>query len=229
MISVIIPTYNEAISISKLVHALQQQDRKVDVEILVSDGGSTDETLNIATAAGARSFLSPAKGRAVQMNFGAGKAKGEILYFIHADTLPPKTYVADIYQAISRGCQAGRYRTRFDSPHLMLKVNAFFTRFDWHICSGGDQTLFITKQLFKTIKGFDETMLIMEDYDIVTRTKKHTPYCVMNGYAVVSARKYETNSWLKVQLANKKIVNMYKKGASQKDMVATYKQMLIYR
>lgn len=229
MISIIIPTYNEAATIGKLVNALQQQERKNEVEIIVSDGGSTDETITIAAAAGAKTYRSAGKGRAVQMNFGASKAQGEILYFIHADTLPPQTYVSNIHQAIKQGYQAGRYRTRFDSTRFMLKINAFFTRYDWHICSGGDQTLFITKQLFETLNGFNESMLIMEDYDMVTRAKKHAPYCVMNGCTVVSARKYETNSWLKVQLANKKIVNMYKKGASQKDMVDTYKQMLVYR
>ena len=229
MISIIIPTYNEAATIGKLVHALQQQERKNEVEIIVSDGGSTDETITIAAAAGSKTYRSAGKGRAVQMNFGASKAQGEILYFIHADTLPPQTYVSNIHQSIKQGYQAGRYRTRFDSSHLLLKLNAFFTRFDWHICSGGDQTLFITRKLFEEIQGYNEHMLIMEDYDIVTRAKKLANYCVMEGYAVVSARKYETNSWLKVQLANKKIVNMYRKGASQKDMVDTYKQMLVYR
>ena len=229
MISIIIPTYNEADSIGNLVFALQQHKTNKDVEIIVCDGGSTDETVCIATMAGAKTYLSPVKGRSVQMNYGASQASGEILYFIHADTLPPQTYATDIIKAIKQGYQCGRYHTRFNSSAFMLKINAFFTRFDWHICSGGDQTLFITKQLFESINGFDESMMIMEDYDIVTRAKKNASYCVMNGYAVVSARKYKTNSWLKVQLANKKIVNMYKKGASQNDMVATYKQMLAYR
>ena len=229
MISIIIPTYNEATTIGKLVLALGQHETKKDIEIVVCDGGSTDKTCSIAATEGAKAYLSPAKGRAVQMNYGASQASGEILYFVHADTLPPPSYAIDIVKAIQQGYQCGRYRTRFDSSDFRLKINAFFTRFDWHICSGGDQTLFITKQLFKNINGFDETMMIMEDYDIVTRAKKWAPYCVMNGYAIVSARKYETNSWLKVQMANKTIVKMYKKGASQNEMIETYKQMLVYR
>ncbi|MCY7421768.1 MAG: TIGR04283 family arsenosugar biosynthesis glycosyltransferase [Chitinophagaceae bacterium] len=229
MISIIIPTYNEAASIGQLVHSVLYQNTPHEVEVIVCDGGSTDDTLPLAEAAGAKCIVSPGKSRALQMNYGAAQASGDMLYFIHADTLPPKSYVTDIYNALVQGYQSGRYRTRFDSSHFLLKLNAFFTRFDWHICSGGDQTLFITRKLFESINGFDESMFIMEDYDIVSRVRKIAPYCVMEGYAVVSARKYETNSWLKVQLANKKIVNMYRKGASQKDMVETYKQMLVYR
>ena len=97
------------------------------------------------------------------------------------------------------------------------------------MCYGGDQTLFIRKELFETIGGFNETMLIMEDYEIVTRARQQAKYKIIQKGALVSARKYDTNSWFTVQKANYTIVQMYKKGATQMEMVAAYKNMLRYR
>jgi len=229
LISIIIPTYNEAESISHLINYLRKNTAPSVAEIIVSDGGSADNTLQIAQQAGAKAVLSPKKGRAAQMNYGASMATGNILYFIHADTLPPTTFANDIEQAVTEGYGLGRYRTKFNSNKSILKINAFFTRFDWFICYGGDQTLFITKELFTQAGGFNGDMLIMEDYEIVVRARQKTKYKIFAKAALISARKYETNSWLTVQLANRKIVKMYKSGASQTDMEKKYKEMLVYR
>ncbi|MEO7046266.1 MAG: hypothetical protein ABI091_13230 [Ferruginibacter sp.] len=163
------------------------------------------------------------------MNYGASFANGDVLYFVHADTFPPLTFVNDIINAIANGYGFGRYRTKFDSNKFVLKMNAFFTRFDIFMCYGGDQTLFIKKDVFNTIGGFKEEMLIMEDYEIVARAKQKSKYKIFSKASLVSARKYETNGWLKVQKANYTIVQMYKKGASQNEMVTCYKKMLDYR
>lgn len=229
MISIIVPTYNEAESISHLINYLRKNAAPSIAEIIVSDAGSADNTLQIAQQARAQAVLSPKKGRAAQMNYGASIATGNILYFIHADTFPPATFANDIEQAVAKGYGLGRYRTKFNSKKTILRVNAFFTRFDWFVCYGGDQTLFITKALFTQTGGFKEDMLIMEDYEIVIRARQKTKYKIFAKAALVSARKYETNSWLTVQLANRKIVKMYKSGASQMDMVKKYKEMLVYR
>ncbi len=229
MISIIIPTYNEAESISHLINYLRKNAAPSIAEIIVSDAGSADNTLQIAQQAGAQAVLSPKKWRAAQMNYGASIATGNILYFIHADTFPPATFANDIEQAVAKGYGLGRHRTKFNSKKTILRVNAFFTRFDWFVCYGGDQTLFITKALFTQTGGFKEDMLIMEDYEIVIRARQKTKYKIFAKAALVSARKYETNSWLTVQLANRKIVKMYKSGASQMDMVKKYKEMLVYR
>lgn len=230
MISIIIPTLNEAAVIVSLIDFLNKHSNGLLKEIIVSDGGSTDETANLALEAGARLVNAPVKGRSAQMNFGAGIANGDILYFLHADTFPPASYAIDIIEAVKTGYSFGRYRTKFDSNKKILWLNAWFTRLDLFICYGGDQTLFMVKQLFNEIGGFNKDMRIMEDYDIVVRAKKlKAKYKIFSKPALVSARKYETNSWLRVQTANYIIIRMYKQGATQEEMAIRYKTLLQYR
>jgi rSAM/selenodomain-associated transferase 2 len=226
MISIIIPTYNEENNIGKLVGYLKKNGGEKVLEIIVSDGGSSDLTLANATQSGASAFKSPQKGRAAQMNFGTSLAKGSILYFVHADTTPPETFAADIINAIDYGFDFGRFRTKFDSSSLLLKLNAWLTRFDIFECYGGDQTLFIKKDFFLQIKGFNEQQIIMEDYEIVERARKIGKYTIVKEDVLVSARKYEMLSWYKVQKANYKMVKMYKRGESPEVMASTYKKLL---
>lgn len=226
MISIIIPTYNEAARIANLVEYLKQNAAPFPAEIIVSDAGSMDETAAIAAATGAIVLQSPRKGRAAQMNFGASVASGDIFYFVHADCIPPAGFVADIKSAAANNFDAGRYRTQFMSNRFLLKLNAFFTRFDLFVCYGGDQTFFITRELFKKLKGFDETKLIMEDYDITERARKTGRYKIMNKPVLISARKYENNAWLSVQKANYKAIQMYKKGVATSLIAQAYKKSI---
>jgi rSAM/selenodomain-associated transferase 2 len=228
-LSIIIPTYNEANYIGSLINHLNQHCDASAVSIIVADGGSTDHTIAIAKEAGATALVSPHKGRSAQMNYGASLATSEVLYFVHADTFPPSSLAKDIKQAIAEGFDLGRYRTKFDSTKAILKLNAWATRFDLFICMGGDQTLFIKRDLFQQQNGFREDMKIMEDYEFCARMRKGARYKIMKGAATVSARKYDTNSWWAVQRANAKIMSLYKKGASQPQMLDTYKQLLDYR
>jgi rSAM/selenodomain-associated transferase 2 len=225
-ISIIIPTNNEADSIGKLVAYLQLHGKDDIAQIIVSDGGSADETISIAEQAGALALISPQKGRAAQMNYGAAKASGDIFYFVHADCYPPKNFARDILEAVDGGFDFGRYRTQFDSPNVLLKINAWFTRFNWFICYGGDQTLFIKKDFFQQAGRFKNELQIMEEFEFCQRQMKKGRYKIFNDSALISARKYEGRSWLKVQLANRKAVQLFKKGASQEEIVSTYKKML---
>ncbi len=163
------------------------------------------------------------------MNYGASLATGDILYFIHADTLPPSSFEKDIKKAVAEGFGLGRCRTIFDSKNWFLKLNAFFTRFDLFVCYGGDQTLFIKRDFFNSIEGFNTEMTLMEDYEIVERARKKAEYKIIQKGALISARKYKTNTWLRVQRANYKIVKMYKRGICQQEMVKKYKELLNYR
>ncbi len=219
--------YNEANNIARLLHFLFINKTEQIADIIVVDGGSSDDSVPLAKSSGAVVVVSPDKGRAAQMNYGAAMAKGDILYFIHADTFPPASFVYDILGAVQQGFQLGRYYTKFNSPKWYLKINAWFTRFDWFICMGGDNTLFVVRTAFENAGGYNIRMRIMEEYEFCHRLRKTgAAYKIFNDAALVSARKYEGNSWLKVQLANRKIVRMYRRGASQEQMVDTYKRLL---
>ncbi len=228
-VSIIIPTYNEAENMEKIIPYLRSVTENSAVEIIVSDAGSSDNTVENAKKNGAVTILSPLKGRAGQMNYAAQFATGNILYFVHADSRPPLTFYRDIKTAVAKGYNCGCYRSQFDSKSLLLKVNAFFTRFNVLFCRGGDQTIFVTRELFDSVGAYKNEMLIMEDYDFLERIRKHGKFKLFNKATVFSARKYNENSWLKVQKANLAVVRMYKKGSSQQEMLDTYKRMLNYR
>ena len=226
MISVIIPTCNESACIEGLIHYLKKNTAGNSIEIIVSDAGSTDNSLQLAKNAGATALLSPQKGRAAQMNYGASLATGSVFYFVHADSFPPPGFVKDIEAAVNNGYVAGRYQTKFASNSLLLRFNAFFTRFNLFECYGGDQTLFVTSSFFKKINGFDESKIIMEDYDITQRIQKEGRYKIFSKLALVSARKYEKNNWLAVQRANYIAIKMYKNGISSQEIAKSYKARL---
>ena len=223
--SIIIPTFNEANYIGNLINYLQTYSIG-KIQIIVADGGSSDETILIAEACGATIVKCAQKGRAAQMNCGSTFAAEPVLYFVHADCVPPKNFFQQINCAVQKGFSLGRFQTRFDSKSTLLKVNAFCTRFDWFICSGGDQTLFIKKDVFEELHGFNNKMLLMEDYEIVKRARKHYRYAIMKEKVLVSARKYNNNSWLKVQQAHRTIIKMYNEGVSQEALAAKYDEML---
>tara|TARA_R110002124_G_scaffold48026_4_gene142182 strand:+ start:1532 stop:2239 length:708 start_codon:yes stop_codon:yes gene_type:complete len=229
-ISIIIPTYNEEKTIPDLLDHLSKGIVNLrDAEILVVDGGSSDRTVEVASGLGFRCFLSDRKGRAAQMNVGAEDAKGDILYFVHADTFPPASFVDDINQALSEGFKSGCYRYQFDRyPNPLLKINAYCTRFDRIMCRGGDQTLFITRNLFNKLGGFREDFSIMEDYDLIQKIQKVTTFKIIQKDATVSSRKYDENGYFKVQIANLIIFLMYFTNVSQEQMVHVYQSLINY-
>jgi rSAM/selenodomain-associated transferase 2 len=229
MLSIIIPTYNEAKIIGKLIQFLQSNLVDKNFEIIVSDGGSTDETVAIVKNLGVNAVLSPVKGRAGQMNYGVKNTTGNVYFFLHADSVPTNAFYTEISHTIDNGFNCGSFRTQFDSSSVLLKINAYFTRFNYLFFRGGDQGVFITKKLWDQIGGYKEDMVIMEDYDYIARLWKEGTFKLIPKATLISARKYDENSWLTVQLANLQIVRMYKKGASQIAMINKYKELLRYR
>lgn len=230
-ISVIIPTFNEEKNIGPLVEYLRNEGGHTLQEIIVADGGSHDKTAASAQKAGAVVVVSPQKGRAAQMNYGVSFATAEILYFVHADARPPKSFVADIQAAVSEGYFSGCYRFRFDSDKTILKLNNYLTHLNILTARGGDQTLFITRQLFDELNGFDEYYIIMEEYDLLRRlwNRNRKVFKIIPKDVFVSARKYDTNSWARVQLANLVAMMLFRCGAHPARIAGTYKKMLKYR
>ncbi|MBL7818704.1 MAG: TIGR04283 family arsenosugar biosynthesis glycosyltransferase [Saprospiraceae bacterium] len=227
--SIIIPTLNEADNIAKLIHFFKTNTDNRLLEIIVVDAQSKDNTAALAQTAGAKIMYASRRGRAIQMNMGASIARGEVLYFVHADCLPPPSFLDDIEQAFTEGYALGCYRYRFNSQSFMLRINSYFTRFSPLWCRGGDETLFIKKHDFEQLNGFDESYCIMEEYDFIKRSQGILPFKIIPKYALVSARKYDTNSWLRVQIANFIAFNMFRLGISTSIIAQTYRKMLNYR
>ncbi len=224
-LSIIIPVLNEELTLPRLLTQLCSSPSRSKIEIIIVDGGSTDDTLLKCNSCEVTVIQSEA-GRAKQMNEGARLAKGKLLYFVHADTVPPISYFEDILEAVSNKYEFGCYRFKFESKHLMLYINSYCTRFDRLWLRGGDQTLFVTRELFEQLNGFDESYTIMEEYDFIRRAKKVAPFRIMPKSVLVSARKYNNNSWVRVQLVNAKAVRMFMKGIHPDHIREFYKRNL---
>ena len=215
-ISIIIPTLNEEDYIGTLLEFLSTHQQKDQFEVIVVDAGSSDATVEKTNEHSCKLIVTSIQSRAHQMNAGANVAKGDILYFVHADTKLIPSFVNDIHGSVDKGFKSGCYRFKFDAPkNPLLHVNGFFTRFPFMWCRGGDQTLFITKTDFEKVGGFDERFVIMEDYDLLERIQAQgISFRVIPKSVKVSARKYNRNSYLKVQLANLHAMRMFKKGTN---------------
>jgi len=225
-ISIIIPTLNESENLPRLLDFIEAHRDERLTDIIVADAMSQDNTLDIARAYPTIALACQSKGRSCQMNQGAKLAKGEVLYFIHADTLPSANFLDDICDALDEGYDLGSYRSSFTSNDIRMKVNAFFTRFDLPWCRGGDQTLFVTRELFDRVGGFDENYKIMEDFEFLDRARKLGRFKIMPDSAVISTRKYEENSYFQVNVANLVVFIMFRMGASQQKMIDTYNRLL---
>lgn len=196
MLTIVIPVLNEAATIKNLLTFLSENiSGENEIEIIVVDGGSSDGTQKIIktfieTAIVSVRLLTSAKGRAKQMNKGSSKASGEILYFLHADSFPPKNFDKYIISEVKKGNPAGCFKMKFDSDHWWLQLAGWFTKYNWRACRGGDQSQFITKELFEEIDGFDETYTIYEDNILINELYKRKKFVVIQQWIRTSARLY---------------------------------------
>lgn len=225
-ISVILPVWNESEEIAEKIAFLKGNGSGLIKEILVSDAGSTDSTADIAMKAGAKVIHSPKKGRAAQMNAGAAEARGEILYFLHADTVPPMRFCEQILSEVGKGAVAGCFRLRFDDPHPALTFFGTCTRFRSTLIRFGDQSLFVKRNLFQEIGGFREDLIVMEDQEIVRRIKKRGRFSVIADEVITSARKYRENGYLRLQLLFSIIWAGYYFGIPQEKLVSFYRKRI---
>lgn len=199
-ISIIIPIYNEAKHIAKLLNYLKKNTSKENIaEIIIVDGGSTDQSQNQIEKNDNILLLNSEKGRAKQMNFGANHANGNILYFLHADSYPPKNFDELIINEVNKNNLAGCFKMKFDSNHLWLKLAGWFTQFPLKTFRGGDQSQFITRALFGEIGGFNEDFTIYEDNDLIRKLYKRKQFVVIQQWLTTSARRYNSSGIFKLQ------------------------------
>ncbi|MFS4494349.1 TIGR04283 family arsenosugar biosynthesis glycosyltransferase [Maribacter sp. 2308TA10-17] len=226
-ISIIIPVLNEATSIAKILRYLKSNSSSENIkEIIVVDGGSSDNTANIAFNEQV-SVLHSKKGRAKQMNFGAQNATGEILYFLHVDTLPPKNFDQSIIDAVLLQNDVGCFQMKFDSKSRFLAFFAWFTRINIKLCRGGDQSLFITKKLFSEAKGFNEDYIVFEDNEFINRIYTMTNFTVLPRHVKTSARRYEERGEVALQYHFGMIHLKNYLGAGPEQLYDYYKRKIV--
>lgn len=243
-ISIIIPILNEAETIEKLFsHLIENSSKQNIAEIIVVDGGSTDASkdiiskfdlyreANTETNSGLMNqtkiiLVNSSKGRAKQMNIGSKVATGSILYFLHADSFPPKDFDLHIVNEVENGHLAGCFRLQFDHSHWWLRLASWLTQFHWRACRGGDQSQFITKALFDDIGGFDESYTIYEDNILINELYKRKQFKVINKKLRTSARRYEKHGIWKLQYHFWAIYVKKWLGASAEDLYNYYKKYI---
>jgi rSAM/selenodomain-associated transferase 2 len=198
-IAIIIPALNEAATLEATLRPLQSW-RRAGHQLILVDGGSSDDTVSVARPLVDR-VLGSAPGRALQMNLGAEAACGDLLLFLHADTrLPPE---ADrlILRAVEHR-RWGRFDVRLSGGHWLLR--AVERMMNWRSClSGiatGDQGIFVERELFERVGGFPELPL-MEDIVLSKRLKRAAgrPACI-HIPLVTSSRRWEQNGILRTIL-----------------------------
>ena len=199
-ISVIIPAQNEAKNVGRLLNELQScRDR--GHEIIVVDGGSTDETVFIARP-WVDKLLETGAGRATQMNAGASKANGDVLWFLHADSQLPENADELIVNALTnRASTWGRFDVRLSgrNPSLRMVEAMMNLRSRLTGIATGDQAIFISKDLFEKAGGFPDQCL-MEDIEISKKLKKFQSPVSLHETLMTSSRRWEENGILKTIL-----------------------------
>jgi rSAM/selenodomain-associated transferase 2 len=206
-ISIIMPVLNEAKNLHNTLSHLSLSDHE---ELIVVDGGSTDNTMKIAREVTSNVFQTKT-GRASVMNFGAGKADGDILLFLHADCLLPENAFAQIRQTLSdKSIAAGAFYLSIDHPGWYLRLTEFMANNRARLTSlmYGDQAMFLTKSLFETIGGFADIPL-MEDIEISQRLKSHGRIVFLKPPVKASPRRWLQEGALYTTLRDWSIAFLY--------------------
>ena len=220
-VSVIIPALNEGEQITTTIASVQAGRPH---EILVVDGGSTDDTIQRACEAGAV-VINSAPGRAREMNAGAARAGGSALLFVHADTLLPRDYLSAVSRALQPpGIAAGAFRFRVSGDLAGKRILEWTTnlRSRWRQMPYGDQALFVRRSLFEEIGGFAD-MPIMEDYELVRRLRKRGRIVITPQAATTSGRRWRRLEVLRTTAVNRLVILGYRCGVSPERLAEFYR------
>ncbi|MBG1261719.1 TIGR04283 family arsenosugar biosynthesis glycosyltransferase [Nostoc commune] len=226
-ISIIIPTLNEAGNIKEAIATTQSN---TNIEVIIVDGGSKDDTIEIVQSLGIK-LISSSPGRAVQMNAGAVVASGDILLFLHADTRLPTGFDDMIRKALQQpGTVAGAFKLRIDASLLSLRWVELGVNVRSHFCQMpyGDQAIFLTKEAFQQIGGFPE-LPIMEDFELMRRLKCIGRIVIISTPVVTSARRWLQKGVFKTTLLNQLVIIAYLLGVSPERIRRWYRREKLKR
>ena len=220
-ISVIIPTLNEESHIEKTLQSVIKQAG--DYELFIVDGGSTDNTIAIAKRY--TSVIDSKRGRAIQMNAGASLCKGDILLFLHADTLLPDDAFRELRKRMRDDTvSGGSFYIAFDADNFILRGISFITRFNFRLFHFGDQGIFVRRDVFQKLHGYKD-MPIMEDYDFYKRLRKQGKVILVRMPVISSARRFIKKGVIRQLLINKFVVLAYWAGVDIQTINRFYDDM----
>lgn len=220
-ISIIIPVLNEAKTIKKLLTNLPNTP---DVELIVVDGESHDETVAIVKSLGIK-ILSSSSGRAMQMNAGAAIATGDIFLFLHADTILPLGFPEMITKALAEtGIIAGAFELAIDAEVRGIRVVEKMVNLRSHLffLPYGDQAIFLKAHIFKQLDGFPQ-LPIMEDFVLIRHLKKLGKIAILPVPVVTSGRRWQKLGVVKTTLINQLIIIGYYLGISLEKLALWYR------
>lgn len=221
-VSIIIPVFNEEKTIRRLLGTLEPVKDKA--EILFVDGGSTDRTLSLI--AGEYTVLQGAKGRARQMNLGAEKSSGDVLFFLHCDSELPRDAVEQI-EAVMQRYRAGCFGIAFHSKNIWMKCCQIISnhRIKDRKVMFGDQGIFIRRKLFFEIGGFPD-LPIMEDYQFSLTLKEMGVRIGIAGKRIyTSDRRFKRGRRLLVMWKMNRLRAMYRRGVDIEKIADLYKDV----
>jgi len=219
-ISVIVPTLNEGKHLAATLARISQQ--LPDAEIIVTDGGSTDATIDIARSFGAI-LVTASGGRGGQLIEGAKHAQGAVLLFLHADTLLPDiagTMIADHF--LRNEVQVATFRLVFDEPHWFLQISAWFTRFDSVFTTFGDQGIIIRRECYDALNGFPPWPLF-EDVELLRRARRITKIRTLPVAVTTSARRFSRRGIFSQQWLNTRLLLRFLVGTSPAVLARSYR------
>jgi rSAM/selenodomain-associated transferase 2 len=214
MLSIIIPVLNEAPNLRRLLPSLPQ--KCPGAEVIVVDGGSSDETVEVLEQFPVARLVSSPRGRAKQMNAGAREAQGEVLLFVHADTRLPDGAGEAIHLALANPrIVGGRFDVRLDSSRAIFQVISFLMNFRSRLTriATGDHALFVRQTIFAKMGGYPDIPL-MEDVEFTKRLKRDGDLACLRLPVTASARKWEREGVLRTVFLMWTLRLLYLFGAS---------------